>query len=228
MVCAFVLVLPSVDEGAAKGWGSFSFVMDQIHPTILKQILIFVIVISNFLCALAGLTSTSRMLYAFSRDGGIPWFSGSLRKVSKQYRTPANAIWTADFFSVVATLYGDAFVVLSTGCAVFLYVSYAMPIAAGLLKEGKTWTKKGPFDLGALSKPVAALAVVGCVLLIIVGVQEPNQKVGYLLVGGVIVLTIIWWVVERNRFAGPPLTPEAVAARQAEIAREEAALGGAG
>jgi amino acid transporter len=228
MVCAFVLVLPSVDEGASKGWGSFTFVMDQIHPTILKQILIFVIVISNFLCALAGLTSTSRMLYAFSRDGGIPWFSRSLRKVSKTYRTPANAIWTAAFFSVVATLYGDAFVVLSTGCAVFLYVSYAMPIAAGLLREGKTWTKKGPFDLGSLSKPVALLAVIGCILLIIVGVQPPNEKVGYLLFWGVIVLTVIWWVVERRRFAGPPLTPEAVAARQAEIAREEAALGGAG
>jgi amino acid transporter len=268
MVCAFVLVLPSVDEGASKGWGSFTFVMDQIHPTILKQVLIFVIVISNFLCALAGLTSTSRMLYAFSRDGGIPWFSNSLRKVSKQYRTPANAIWTAAFFSVVATLYGDAFVVLSTGCAVFLYVSYAMPIAAGFLQEGKNWNKKGPFNLGGLSKLVAAAAVIGCVLLIIVGVQEPNQKVGYLLLLGVLVLLTIWlpkvkgvvaavvttaaiywlfeppiaWLVgeavillllgwftdESLRFQGPPLTQEAVAARQIEIAREEAALGGAG
>jgi amino acid transporter len=268
MVCAFVLVLPSVDEGASKGWGSFTFVMDQIHPTILKQVLIFVIVISNFLCALAGLTSTSRMLYAFSRDGGIPWFSKSLRMVSKTYRTPANAIWTAAFFSVVATLYGDAFVVLSTGCAVFLYVSYAMPIAAGFMQEGKTWTKKGPFNLGGASKLVAGLAVIGCILLIIVGVQPPNEKVGYLLLLGVLVLITIWlpkvkgviaavvtvaaiywlfqpsllvlaveaivllllgWFTDESaRFQGPPLTPDAVAARQAEIAREEAALGGAG
>src|SRR5262249_45015509 len=125
-------------------------------------------------------------------------------------------------------LYGDAFVVLSTGCAVFLYVSYAMPIAAGLLREGKTWNKKGPFDLGGMSKLVAALAVIGCILLIIVGVQPPNEKVGYLLFWGVIVLKVIWGVVERNRFQGPPLTPEAVKARQAEIAREEAQLGGVG
>jgi len=228
MVCAFVLVLPSVDEGAAKGWGSFSFVIDQIHPTWLKDLLIITIVVSNFLCALAGLTSTSRMLYAFSRDGGIPWFSKSLRRVSKTHRVPANAIWWSAILSIVATLYGDAFVVLSTGCAVFLYVSYVMPIAAGLIGEGKWWNKKGPFNLGGLSKPIALLAVIGCILLIVVGVQEPNQKVGYLLIGGVIVLTIIWWVVERNRFQGPPLTPEAVAARQAEIAREEAELGGAG
>ncbi len=41
-------------------------------------------------------------------------------------------------------------------------------------------------------------------------------------------MIIIWHAVEKNRFQGPPLTEEAVKARQAEIAREEAALGGAG
>jgi amino acid transporter len=222
MVCAFVLVLPSVDEGAAKGWGSFSFVIDQIHPVWLKDLLIVTIVISNFLCALAGLTSCSRMLYAFSRDGGIPWASGWLRRVSKAHRVPAHAIWASAVLSIVATLYGDAFVVLSTGCAVFLYVSYVMPIAAGFIGEGKWWTKKGPFNLGGASKLVALLAIIGCVLLIVVGVQPPNEKVGYLLFWGVVALIIIWWTVERKRFQGPPLTPEAVAARQAEIAREEA------
>jgi amino acid transporter len=268
MVCAFVLVLPSVDEGAAKGWGSFTFVIDQIHPTFLKNVLIVTIVVSNFLCALAGLTSTSRMLYAFSRDGGIPWFSKSLRQVSKAHRVPAHAIWVSAVLAIVATLYGDAFVVLSTGCAVFLYVSYVMPIAGGFIAEGKSWTKKGPFNLGGLSKLVALAAIIGCVLLIVVGVQPPNERVGYLLVLGVLVLLTIWypkvpgvvfalittaiiywlfapsivWLVifavillalgwfvdERARFQGPPLTEEAVKARQAEIAREEAAMGGAG
>ena len=268
MVCAFVLVLPSVDEGAAKGWGSFTFVIDQIQPVWLKDVLIVVIVVSNFLCALAGLTSCSRMLFAFSRDGGIPWVSGILRKVDKKHRVPGNAIWASAVLSVVATLYGDAFVVLSTGCAVFLYVSYIMPISAGFIGEGKWWTKKGPFDLKGLSRLVALLAIIGCILLIVVGVQPPNEKVGYLLVLGVLVLLTIWypkvvgvvfavittaviywlfapsvlWLAifavillaigwfadEQARFQGPPLTEEAVRARQAEIAREETAMGGAG
>jgi hypothetical protein len=33
------------------------------------------------------------MLYAFSRDGGIPFFSGGLRKVSPTFRTLVSAIW---------------------------------------------------------------------------------------------------------------------------------------
>ena len=42
------------------------------------------------------------------------------------------------------------------------------------------------------------------------------------------VLVVVWCAFERKRFPGPPLTEEAVARRQAEIAAEEAALGGAG
>jgi amino acid transporter len=229
MVASFVLAMPSVEEGAKQGWVSFPWTMQASGmPDILKDILIIGIVVANFLCALAGLTSCSRMLFAFSRDGGVPWFSNALRKVSREHRTPANAIWASAVLSIVATLYGNAFIVLSTGCAVFLYVSYAMPIGAGLLAEGKTWTKKGPFDLGGASKLVAFLAVVGCVILVIVGVQPPNEKVGYLLLAGIVAMIIIWHLVEKNRFQGPPLTEEAVKARQAEIAREEAALGGAG
>src|SRR5262249_56798855 len=59
--------------------------------------------------------------------------------------------------------------------------------------EGKWWTKKGPFDLKGLSKLVALLAIIGCILLIVVGVQPPNEKVGYLLVLGVLVLLTIWY-----------------------------------
>jgi hypothetical protein len=103
-----------------------------------------------------------------------------------------------------------------------------MPIGAGILAEGKSWTKKGPFNLGGASKLVGVLAVLGGAVLAFVGFQPPYQLVGEFLAGAIVVLIVIWFAFERKRFAGPPLTPEAVAARQAEIAREEAALGGAG
>jgi hypothetical protein len=44
----------------------------------------------------------------------------------------------------------------------------------------------------------------------------------------VVVLVVVWLAVERKRFPGPPLSEADVAKRQAEIAAEEAALGGAG
>ena len=225
MICAFILALPSVEEGAKQGWNAFPWLMSQsAMPVVFKNILIIGIVVANFLCALAGLTSTSRMMYAFARDGGLP-FSATLRKVSPAHRTPVNAIWWGAILSIVATLYGNAFVVLSTGCAVFLYISYLMPVAAGLRAEiSGTWTHKGPFQLGAASKIVAILAIIGCALLIFVGVQPPNEKVGYLIVGMLIAMVVIWLAFEGRRFKGPPIG-DMIAKRQAEIAAAEKAVG---
>ncbi len=225
MISAFILAMPSVEEGAKQGWNAFPWLMGQsAMPVVLKNILIVGIVVANYLCALAGLTSTSRMMFAFSRDGGLP-FSKALSSVSRKYRTPVNAIWWGAVLSIVATLYGGAFVVLSTGCAVFLYLSYLMPIAAGLRAEmNGTWTTKGPFELGAGSKLVALLAIIGCALLIFVGVQPPNEKVGYLIVAMLIAMGVIWAAFEAKRFQGPPIG-DMIAKRQAEIAAAEKAIG---
>ena len=201
-------------------------------PNIVKEIIGIGIVLSNFLCALAGMTSLSRMMFAFARDGGIPGASRWLRQISPKYRTPGPAIIVGSILCIIlgwaCGANSQAYIILASGCAVFLYVSYIIPIGAGIFAEGKTWTKKGPFDLGGMSKPIALLAIIGGAVLAFVGFQEPYQLVGEFLAVAIVVLVVVWFAFERNRFAGPPLTPEAVAARQAAIAREEAALGGAG
>ena len=162
------------------------------------------------------------MTYAFARDGGLP-FSNALKTVSAVYRTPVVAIWVGAALTIIGTLYAPAFVVLAAGCAVFLYLSYAMPIAAGLLQEGKTWTHKGPFNLGGFSKTVAVLAILGALILAWVGMQPPNEKVLYVGVGLAVVMVVFWFAVERKRFEGPP-TGEKIAERQDEIAEIEAKL----
>jgi len=112
----------------------------------------------------------------------------------------------------------------STGCAVFLDISCVMPIAAGLRAEmNGHWPKKGPFELGAAPKLVSFFAIIGCGLLIFVGVQPPNEKVGYPIVG----MLVIWIAFESRRLKGPPFG-DMIAKRQAEIAAAEKAVGGAG
>jgi amino acid transporter len=166
------------------------------------------IFLANFLCGLACLTSCSRMMFAFARDGGLP-ASKLLRSINPTLKTPVVAVWVSAVLAVAATLYGDAFVVLSTGCAVFLYISYVMPTAAGLLAEGKTWKHKGPFSLGGASKLIATLAVIGGAFLVFVGIQPPNQKVLYLSIGMLVVMAIFWFVFgESKRFKGPPAIKE--------------------
>jgi amino acid transporter len=221
MVVTFVLVMPSVQEGAATGWGSFYYLIGASKmPSFLLIFLAAGIVIANYLCALAGLTSCSRMMFAFARDGGLP-ASGFLSHISTMYRTPTYAIWISVVVAWLSTLYAGAFVVLATGCAVFLYLSYVMPVAAGFFAEGKTWTEKGPFNLGGFSKINAVLAVIVGVVLAITGFFPPNEKVFYLTIAMVVVMVIIWYAFERNRFEGVP-EGEKIKANQAKIAEIEA------
>jgi amino acid transporter len=223
MICSFVLAMPDPAAGAAQGGNVFYWLMDGVMPGWLKTLLFVGIVLANYLCALAGLTSTSRMTFAFARDGGLP-LSNALRAVSPKYRTPAVAIWTTAILSVLVTLYTPAFATLATACAVFLYISYAMPIGAGILAHGRTWTTFGPFSLGGAFKPVAALAVIGTVILFWIGIQPPNDKVLIITVAMIVVLGFFWFALENRRFQGPPIG-EAIRRRQAEIAAAEQAVG---
>jgi amino acid transporter len=92
-LAAFVLMIPSMDDAANQGWNVFFWAMDAQVPVTMKEILYVLIFVAQILCGLATVTSASRMIYAFSRDGGLP-FSKGLR-VSPAHRTPNAAIWTS-------------------------------------------------------------------------------------------------------------------------------------
>ncbi len=207
LICTFVLVLPDIPTGVKQGFGFFAELLKTLPPA-LQTVLGLAILLINYLCGLACLTSTSRMMFAFARDGGLP-ASGLLRTVSTTLKTPVAAVWVSAILAIAATLYADAFSVLAVGCAVFLYISYIMPVAAGILAEGKTWTHKGPFDLGGMSKLIGALAVIGGGFLVIVGVQPPNEKVLYVTIFMLVVMAIFWFAFgENKRFKGPPAINE--------------------
>ena len=94
---------------------------------------------------------------------------------------------------------------LAAGSAVLLYISYIMPIAAGLLAEGKSWKHFGPFRLGAWSRPVAVLGLLGGAVLAYVGMRPPFQQVAYVVFGLIIALVAVWYALEARRFQGRQL-----------------------
>ncbi|MDI9408179.1 MAG: amino acid permease [Candidatus Pacebacteria bacterium] len=203
MVIAFVLAIPDMAEAVKSGGGFLQAIMAPIPP-VLRAIIGIGIFVVNFLCGLAALTSTSRMAFAFARDGGLP-FSKQVRKVHVHHKVPGVAIWSTAILAFAVTLYSDAFLILASGSAVFLYISYIMPVAAGLFVEGKSWKTKGPLDLGWASKPIAVLAIIGGFVLAFVGMWPPNDKVFYALLLLLLLLAIFWWVFGvRNNFRGVP------------------------
>jgi amino acid transporter len=224
MAVSFVLASPNPAATAKDGANAWLNLYQHLPaPYWLKAVLACAIVLANYLCALAAMTSTSRMIFAFARDGGLP-ASQLWRLVSARFRTPVPAIWLTAALAIAATLYTPAFNALAAGCALFLFISYAMPIAAGFFAEGKSWKEFGPFRLGIWSKPFALTTILGVIGLIYAGLQPPFDIVTGYLLGFVLLLAVLWLGFECRHFHGPPVGAE-IKRRQSEILQAEREVG---
>ena len=176
--------------------------MKSVLAPSLAWVLLGLIVVAQYLCGLAALTSASRMTYAFARDGGLP-FSGLLRRVNSVSRSPSVAVWFASILAAVFTILVP-YTTIAAVCVIFLYISYALPIVAGFIAHGRTWTRMGPWQIGRLYRPLAVISALGCLFLIVIGMQPPNEQAVKLVGGAVVLLVAVWFGMERRRFKGPP------------------------
>jgi len=173
-------------------------------------VLFTLIIICVWHCGLFSLTSNSRMMFAFSRDKGLPAF---FHKVDDRFKAPVRTIWLAAFLAFCLALpslgSSVAFSAATSIATIGLYVSYGLPILVGLI-----WPqhfKKGPFDLGRGSRPVALIAVAWIVFItVIFCLPELNpvdsQTLNYTPVAvGIVVLWTFgsWFLWARKWFTGP-------------------------
>ena len=203
-LCALILAAPTLKEAASQGSNSFSWILEKTLPGWLKLTFSAAIFLCQYLCGLATVTSLSRMVFAFARDGGLPW-SNRLKHVSHRFRTPGVAIWVASLVSILFTIYTPVYTILAAVCAMFVYLSYVLPVAAGLFAYRKSWTRMGPFDLGGWYRPIAVICILGCALFIYIGIQPPNDKSLQILIGCGVLTLIAWFGFEKKRFQGPPI-----------------------
>ena len=64
----------------------------------------------------------------------------------------------------------------------------------------------GPWHIGRWYRPLAALSVLFCGFLIVIGMQPPNEQAVYIVGGAVALLGLAWFGFVRTRFQGPPQT----------------------
>jgi amino acid transporter len=221
-------------EGAKQGWGVFFATLNAIMPAWLVNILYLFILIAQLLCGLATVTSTSRMIFAFTRDGGLPLVSKTIAKVSPRFRTPVAAIWTGAILEILFVWMAQTvsiggtniYTIVVNATLIFLFLSFTVPIALGFFAIGtEKWPVMGPWNMGkTLYRLFAALSVLGMVLIIFIAVQPPNGNVLWITLAFLVLAAILWFAFENKRFQGPPMG-EAIKKRQAEIAAIEAKFG---
>jgi amino acid transporter len=122
------------------------------------KFLVLIAIVAQFFCGMASVTANSRMIYAFSRDGALP-FSNVWHKINPKTRTPTNSIWLGVGLSaLVGTLaiyqkggYSTAFFAMTGICVIGLYIAYAIPI---YLRVTNPDFQTGPWNLKGKHKLV--------------------------------------------------------------------------
>lgn len=110
------------------------------------------LIILALICGVGCTTATSRCIFAFARDGGIP-ASGWWKHINRRLGVPLYAfLFSATIQILLGLIYFGstaAFNAFSGAGVIFLTVSYAVPIAVSLF-GGRAHVKKGEFYLGPL------------------------------------------------------------------------------
>jgi amino acid transporter len=172
------------------------------------------IAIAMSFCTLSSVASAGRMLFAFSRDDGVPG-SAWLKKVSHRYRTPSNSLVTivvVAFLFTVAAFYvgalgspgggGIAIVIVTAISTIFLYAAYAVPIYLGLTTEG--WRSERVWSLGRWSKPVAIVALFWTAILLVLFSFPTSGNISWPFMALAVVLLLVYYFAwARSRFQGP-------------------------
>jgi amino acid permease (GABA permease) len=182
--------------------------------------LLLVVIVAQLFCGMASVTANSRMIYAFSRDGALP-FSKVWHQLNPATRTPTNAVWLAAGGAFVLGLpylwNTTAYAAVTSIATIGLYIAYVIPTFLRL-RQGDRF-ERGPWHLGAWSRVVGTVAV-GWVLVITVLFMLPQTSpvtastfnYAPVAVGVVTAFCGAWWLVSARRWFLRPADTSDVAA----------------
>ncbi len=236
-------------EGVTKNGGGVAVIFNQALSPTMAGIVLLIASIGQFFCTSACMTSTSRMMFAFSRDGAVPG-AAKWAKLDAN-KTPRNAVLISTVIAALITL--PALVQVNIGTAdapiivpvafyavvsvavIGLYLAFAIPIYLRW-KVGDKF-QQGAWNLGTKWKWMAPIAVAEIIIISIYFIL-PITPAGWLgneafdlkfvnyapiLTGGTLIaLWIGWHLSAKKWFTGPKTTidlPQGVSAAD-ELAYE--------
>ena len=187
------------------------------------KVVMIITTAGQIFCVTACLTSCSRMMYAFSRDGAVP--GGNLWKKVNKHQVPLNAVLASSLAGIALTLPAlwksptgapTAFYAVVSVCVISLYLAFLIPIYLRL-KAGDSF-KAGAWTLGARYKWMCRVAVAEITVISIYFILPfspagtPGNEgftwtaVNYapIITGGALIILWVWWQMSAKKwFTGP-------------------------
>jgi len=228
LLLSFLFAVQDID-GVTSGGGAVAVIFNQALSAKVAGIVLFIATAGQFFCTVACMTSTTRMLFAFSRDGAVP--GGRLWSHLNANKVPVYGVIVSAVIAVLLTLpalvkvdIGGApvpvafFAVVSIG-VIGLYVAFAIPIYYRL-KAGAEF-KPGGWTLGRKYRWMCTVAIIEIVVTSIIALLPTSaggmpfhsgfawKYVNYtplVVFGALILLWIYWHLSVKKWFTGPKIT----------------------
>jgi amino acid transporter len=230
LLLAFLFAVQSPDD-VTKGGGGVALIFQQALTSRWGATVLLISTIGQFFCTTACMTSCSRMLFAFSRDGAVPgaktWSTLSAKRV------PVAGVILVAIVSLILTAPAlipvdvngapspvAFFAVISIG-VIGLYWAFSVPIWHRW-RKGDSF-EQGHWNLGTKYKWIAVIALIDVVLITWMAIM-PTSNLGVPWTNGfsmkyvnytilvvpafMIFLWIYWHVSVKNWFTGPKQTVE--------------------
>jgi amino acid permease (GABA permease) len=183
------------------------------------KLLLLVAIGAMLFCGMSSVTANSRMIYAFSRDGALP-YSRIWQRINPRTRTPTNAVWLAALgalalglpYLINTTAYGAVTSIATIG----QYIAYVIPIYLRL-RQGDRFDR-GPWHLGRWSRPIGVVSVAWVTLITILFMLPQSSPVtaetfNYAVIAVLAVLgfAATWWLLSaRGWFLKDPRSTDAI------------------
>jgi len=208
----------------SDGGGTVFAVFENAMSNAWTKTILIICIVGQFFCGMSCMTSASRMMYAFSRDGAVP--GSSLWKRVNARKIPFNAVMGVAVAALILTLPAikgnkDGLTVAFTAVVsigvIGLYVCWAIPIY--LRWRAKDSFKTGPWNLGSKYKWMAPIALLEILIVVVIYFNLPFSSSGVpwegdfewalfnytpVVTGGLAIVIGLWWVLSANKwFKGP-------------------------
>ena len=237
LLLCVVFAIPDNAQGqpdnAGVGAGGVAYIFTQAMGNKWGALVLFISASAQFFCATSCMTSASRMLFAFSRDGAVP---GSKRwSALTSSRVPANAVMLVGVVSALVTLPAlisvnigtkeapliipVAFYAVTSIAVIGLYLAFAIPIwlrwRHGSRFEVGSWNNGSKYKWMNLVA-VAEIIIVSLYLMMpfVPGAVPFSSDFEWKFVNyapivtlGALLLLTIWWNTSAKKwFTGPKHT----------------------
>jgi len=168
LLLALTFAVPNVNGTLKAGAFDVQYIWQTSLGTKWAEFLLFIVVAAQVFCDTAGITASSRIIWALSRDKAVP--GHQLWHRLNKYRAPVYAIWLVVAFDILWMLptFADAtigYLVATSITVIALYSAYALPIFLRM-RLGRRF-EAGAWTLGKHYRWIGSIALGGIVIIAI-------------------------------------------------------------